>query len=359
MANDVTAVPALNQALLPFFETADTIRRAQGEYLGLLGFGPEEADYRVVASGPFWRLRQYSGRGRGPSLLIVAAPIKQPYIWDLSPSVSSVRYCLSKGLRVHLLEWMPPSRGSEARGLAEYADDAISRAVALVSQEVRAGKPFLLGHSLGGTLAAIFAGLHPDQVSGLVLVSAPLCLHPGVSPFRDAVAAMASPWLSEADVIPGSLLTQVSAAISPATFVWSRFLDAAASAGDSGASELRARIERWALDEVPLSGKLAREVLLQLYCENRLCDGTLTIHGRIIKPSCLTIPILAVVNTADEVAPPASVSPFLEAMAGADAQLIRYPGETGIVLQHLGVLVGPTAFMELWPEITDWIKGHS
>jgi polyhydroxyalkanoate synthase len=38
--------------------------------------------------------------------------------------------------------------------------------------------------------------------------------------------------------------------------------------------------------------------------------------------------------------------------------LIRYPGETGIVLQHLGVLVGPTAFMELWPEITDWIKGH-
>jgi polyhydroxyalkanoate synthase len=359
VANKITALPPLAETILLIFEMADIVRRTQGEGLGLLGFGPEEADYRIVASGEFWRLRQYSGPGGGASVLIVAAPIKQPYIWDLSPSVSVVRHCLREGLRVHLLEWIPPSRASEARGVAEYADDAISGAVAAVTEEVGAGKPFLLGHSLGGTLAAIFAGLHPEQVCGLVLVSAPLCLHPGVSPFRDAIAAIASPWLAEVDIIPGSLLTQVSITMSPATFVWSRFLDAAASAGDSAASELRSRIERWALDEVPLSGKLAKEVLLQFYCENRLCDGTMMIHGQFIEPSCLTIPILAVMNTADEVAPPASVSAFLEAMAGADTRLVRYPGEAGVVLQHIGMLVGPTAFTEFWPEITDWIKCHS
>jgi polyhydroxyalkanoate synthase len=59
------------------------------------------------------------------------------------------------------------------------------------------------------------------------------------------------------------------------------------------------------------------------------------------------------------VAPPASVSAFLEAMAGADTRLVSYPGEAGVVLQHLGILVGPTALTEFWPEITDWIKCHS
>jgi polyhydroxyalkanoate synthase len=37
-------------------------------------------------------------------VLIVAAPIKRPYIWDLTPAVSAIRYCLGAGLRVYLLE---------------------------------------------------------------------------------------------------------------------------------------------------------------------------------------------------------------------------------------------------------------
>jgi hypothetical protein len=39
--------------------------------------------------------------------------------------------------------------------------------------------------------------------------------------------------------------------------------------------------------------------------------------------------------------------------------LVTYPGEPGVVLQHLGILVGPMAFAQFWPEITDWIEGHS
>jgi len=41
------------------FETADVLRRAQGHTLQAVGFGPEECPYRVVASGPFWVLRDY------------------------------------------------------------------------------------------------------------------------------------------------------------------------------------------------------------------------------------------------------------------------------------------------------------
>ena len=358
MVRNNKAILNLNHVLRPLFEAADVMRRVQGEGLRILGFGPEECSYRVIASSHLWRLRQYPGPHAGPSVLIVAAPIKRPYIWDLAPSVSAVRYCLRQGLRIHLLEWRPPSRRGAACGLAEYADDAISEAIAAVSKEVGTSKPFLMGHSLGGTLAAIFAGLHPENLSGLVLLSTPLCLRPGVSSFRDALAVMAPPWLSETDVVPGSLLTQLSATASPRTFVWSRLLDAAASAGDPRASDVRQRIERWALDEVPISGKLAHEILLCLYRENRLYNGTLAIRGRTIELSRLRLPTLAVANAIDDVAPPVSVGPFLEAMTGADTRLIEYPGEVGVVLQHLGILVGHDAFARIWPEIVSWIRGH-
>ncbi|NNG04694.1 MAG: alpha/beta hydrolase [Inquilinus sp.] len=345
-----------HQGFGTIFSTLDAMRRAQARGLAVLGFGPAEHGHRVVASGPLWRLRRYAGPNVGPLVLIVAAPIKRPYIWDLAPTASAVRYCLQQGLRLYLLEWSPPSRRTGACGLAEYADDAMAEAVAALAEDAGAEMPVLMGHSLGGTFAAIFAALHPERLSGLVLLSAPLCLPPGVSPFRDALAAMPVSWLSEMEIVPGSLLTQVSAMASPATFVWSRVVDAAASAADRRAAEIRPRVEHWALNEVALPRKLVRDILQGLYRENRLCAGTLEIHGRVVRPGDLSLPTLAVANAGDEVAPPAAVAPFLEAMAGAETRLIDYPGEAGIVLQHLGILLGRDAFARIWPEIVAWIR---
>jgi polyhydroxyalkanoate synthase len=349
---------AVNEGFTQFFEVADAVRRAQAESLGMLGLAPAECSYRVIASNAFWRLRQYSGAPASPSVLIVAAPIKRPYIWDLASSASGIRYCLQNGLSIHLLEWMPPSRQSAIGGLAEYADDAISAAIAAVSKETGNAKPFVMGHSLGGTLAAIFAALHPDRLTGLVLLSAPLCFQPGVSSFRDALSAMMPSWVPETDIVPGSLLSHLSAMSAPQAFVWSRLLDAMASAGDTRASDIRLRIERWALDEMPLSGPLIRDIFVLLYRENRLCNGTLTIRGRMAQPSKIRLPVLAATNAADVIAPSASVTPFLEAMREGDAHLIEYPGETGVVLQHLGFLVGRDAFARIWPQIVTWIKDH-
>ena len=255
----------------------DAWRQAQGAALEGLGSGPTECGYHVIASGR--RLRDYGARDARPCLLIVAAPIKRPYLWDLAPPVSAVRYCLDHRLRVYLLEWTPPRRGRGNAGLAEYAGRAIGEAVANISRETGT-RPFLIGHSLGGTFAAIFCALDPSTVQGLVLLGAPLCFRPGMSRFRDAMVAMAPPGLARMDVVPGSLLSQLSALASPETFVWSRLLDATLSSADPLAWEIHARVERWALDEVPLAGRLVQEILQWLYREDRFCSGTLSDRGR-------------------------------------------------------------------------------
>jgi hypothetical protein len=51
----------------------------------MFGLGSNECSYRIVASGPYWRLRHYGAHDTPDPLLIIAAPIKRPYIWDLAP----------------------------------------------------------------------------------------------------------------------------------------------------------------------------------------------------------------------------------------------------------------------------------
>jgi poly[(R)-3-hydroxyalkanoate] polymerase subunit PhaC len=348
-----TAINALRRAQ---FDVSDILRRAQGNVVGAFGLNPQESPHKIIMSHVYWRLRDYGGDDRSRSLLIIAAPIKRPYIWDLAPSISAIRFCLHQGFRVQLLEWMPASPNAGNCGLDEYVL-AISEAVATITTAAQGAKPSLIGHSLGGTLAAIYGAFLPKSIRSLVLLGAPLSFEPSENQFRDALVTLVPQEISDADPFPGSLLSHASALASPGTFVWSRLMDAAMSIADPLAMEIHARVERWALDEVPLPGKLVHQIVQWLYRENRFCRGTLKIGEKVVGPSSLSVPTLAVVNTADDVAPPNSLKPFADATE-KNVRIIEYPGELGVCLQHLGILVGRHAQVHVWPEILAWLKSQ-
>jgi polyhydroxyalkanoate synthase len=345
-------------ALAAGYKVVDSLRRAQGDALAACGFGAHERAYTVVASGPLWRLREYDGGGDLP-LLIVAAPIKRPYIWDLAPAVSAVRRCLEQGLRVFLLEWLPATDQTAGAGLDAYAGQSITAAVDLVVLRTGGARPFLMGHSLGGTLAALHAAAGGDRLRGLVLLGAPLCFAPGSSRFRDALVSTFPTAATAVQVMPGSLLSVICASASPDIFIWSRVLDAALSAGNQDAMTLLTRVERWTLDEVALSGALVREVFEQLYCDDEFCRGRLVLGGQRLGPKRLELPTLLVANKADEIASPSSARRFARAMPNGHCVVFEQPSEDGVGLQHLALLVGRDAHARLWPEIIAWLHGWS
>jgi polyhydroxyalkanoate synthase len=290
-------------------------------------------------------------------LLIVAAPIKRPYIWDLTPPVSAIGRCQREGFHVYLLEWAPAADRTQNAGLDEHAE-AIAECVTMITRKDAGTKPYLIGHSLGGTLAAIFAALMPGSIQALILLGAPLCFEPASSRFRDALVALLPPDISETEPFPGSLLSCMAALAAPGTFIWSRLLDAALSATDDRALEIHALVERWTLDEVALPGKLVHQIMQWLFRENRFCRGRLEVCGSVVGPSTLSVPTLAVVNTGDEIAPLTSIKPCIDAMPVKEARIVEYKGEIGVGLQHLGVLVGREAHARLWPEIVAWLRAH-
>lgn len=326
--------------------------------MSAFGLGPSGRDYRIVASGRFWRLRDYGGSTARPTLLIVAAPIKTPHIWDLSPPASAIRHCLRLDLHVRVVEWLPASAATGNNGLAEYVE-AIAQCVAASSHKHTTVRPFLAGHSLGGTLAAIFGTLAPGSIQGLMLLGAPLSFQPASSPFRDALVSLVPAGFSDSCPYPGSLVSHVSALASPETFVWARVADAVLSLGDAYTFELHARVEHWALDEAALPGRLVHQLIEWLYRENRFCRAELMIGDRAADPRNMSAPTLVVVTATDDIATKASVEPFVEAIAAKDVRVIEHGGEVGVCLQHLAILVGQKALARTWPKITAWIETHA
>ncbi|MCS0503459.1 alpha/beta hydrolase [Ancylobacter mangrovi] len=330
----------------------ENLRQVQGRTLDCFGFGTHECAYEVVASGPHWRLRHYAGPGGGAPLLLVPAPIKRPYIWDLTPDVSAVRFCLDHGYDVRLLEWLPPSEQDGDAGVEAYVDAVVAARRAAANGP--ATSPFVLGHSLGGTLAAIACALEPSLARGLVLLGAPLSFTPGSSRFRDLVVARSKD-MARQGLVAGSQLSQGCAMMSPGTFVWSRMMDGMFAMADPAAMAIHMHIERWALDEVALPSRLVCEMVDWLYREDRFRRGALTIGGRRLGPADLSVPVLAVVVPADEIGPRSSVAPFFSKMPAGRTRIIEHPAEIGVGLQHLAILAGRRAHAQTWPEIARWI----
>ncbi|MGE5610521.1 MAG: alpha/beta fold hydrolase [Bacillota bacterium] len=339
----------------------DDVRRAVGHVLDQLGLGPIETPSRVAWSAPAMRLHAYQDpQANQPVLLMVPAPIKRGYLWDLSPRTSAVRQCLRGGIQVHRIDWNRPTNAQQNLALADHADQFIDASIAAIEKETGQKQVFLTGHSLGGTLAAIYTSLHPDRVRGLILIQSPVHFSKDTGALEWLVdlsppAQCLTPLLGNA---PGSFLSLAAYQASPATYEISRLLDWLFSLFDPQAMQTHLRVQRWTLDESPMAMRLFEQVVEWLYRENRFMRGMLNINGQTASPQAITSPILAITNRHCQVVPPESVLPFLQASSSRETQVLWYGGDTGVALQHVGALVGRSAHQTLWPQIVQWIRTH-
>jgi hypothetical protein len=80
------------------------------------------------------------------------------------------------------------------------------------------------------------------------------------------------------------------------------------------------------------------------------------VGGRLADPRAIRAPILAVLDPRSRIVPPAAVVARTHT-SSSDVQFLRYAGDSGVMMQHVGVLVGANAHEYLWPKIIGWIRG--
>lgn len=335
-----------------WFESLDQLRRLQGMALDNLGLGPRESAFQVVFTQPGLRLRRYGvGAAHSPPLLIVPAPIKQPYIWDLSPERSVVRQAIEHKLGVYLVEWTEPDKGSWSPGLSEYSGPMLDACIGVMAEQTGSDRVFLAGHSLGGIFAALHSAYRPEHVAGLALIDVPLHFAKPAPAFQTPPGLPAQRVSSR---VPGSLLGMISAGAAPATFCASRYLDYLASMGSREQMATHWRVERWTMDELPMARTLFDDVVQGLYRRNSFMQGELAIGGIELHPRKITAPILSVYQ-GSSITPAESVLAFHRAAGSADKELVPYFGDVGVALQHVGPLVGDNAYRHVWPRVFNWL----
>jgi polyhydroxyalkanoate synthase len=341
------------------FEQCDRLRQTCWRALETGGIGGSATPYRRIAAAPGFILREYESRwATGPILLVIPAPIKNPDIWDLAPWASVVRRCLQQGIRVYLIEWTIPTAKEADFGLSHYADRFIDQCLDAIVERTGDDRVMLAGHSLGGTLAAIYAALHPRRVAALLLMAAPLHFGRTIGSLASAsaVAARLTALTIGAGNVPGSLLSGCSFLADPVAFGWSRWVGWLCCSHDAIAIQTNLRIERWALAETPMARRLFDEVAELLYRQDQLTRGVLMINSRRAAPQIVEAPLMCVVDKRCRIVPPESMLPFYRLAGSSDKRLLwRYP-EAGLSLQHVGALVGPQAHRHLWNVIIRWLR---
>lgn len=364
----------------------DRSRQERGRMLERAGYGPQQTPSTAILEQPGLRLLRYQGApAAGPAVLLVPAPIKRAYIWDLAPEISVVRRWRERGYRVYLAEWLPMPDGDGDVGLADYGERLLSACHAAIAQDgarlgettnsqangqsndqsggqggAQAGvqEPLtVVGHSLGGILAAIYSGMHPERVAATVLLESPLHFEPATCCFSPLVKATAhARGIAETfRHVPGVYLNMMSALAEPQAFQWERIADRWLSLLDPPALTTHMRVERWTHDEFPLPGKLFIDIVESLYRNDEFMQGRLAIGARTIGPRDLRAPLLCVIDPRSKVIPPQSVLPFHEAASSERKRVLEYQGDIGVNLQHVGVLVGRSAHATIWPAIFAWL----
>ena len=337
-------------------EVLDAARRRSGRLLASAGFGPRTTPSEVQEVAPGVRLHCYpAAEGAGPPVLLVPAPIKRSYLWDLEPEISVVAHAARRGLRPHLVEWTDVPPDDPADGLDHYADTLLLACLDAVTHRTGARQVAVAGHSLGGTLAALFAARRPDRVAALAVLEAPLRFGADAGSFTPFIAATPAAALAHLarGGVPGSFLDVVSATADPREFVVEPRLDLMRSASDPTALRTHLRVLRWASDEFRMPAALFRDVVERLYRDDEFARGTLPLTGAVVGPSALTMPLTTVFAPGSAVIPPSSVVPVHDAAVSDDRLLLEYHGDVGVALQHVGFLVGRKAHRDLWPRILD------
>lgn len=355
-------LPGIESAGWNVYAQMDVSRRLQGQMLEAMGYAVAPTPSHTILSRSEVTLKRLGAAGR-PCVLLVPAPIKRAYIWDLAPGASVAERCIAAGLGVYLVQWEEPETGTAGPGVAEYGDRLLLACADAVEQETGERRVFLAGHSLGGTLCGVFAALHPERTRGLVAVASPMHLD-----FREESGAL-GPIIgqvvesglleSSPGHVPGSFVSTLSFMAAPWVFGHARVLDWIVSLPDPESVGTHLRVERWSLDEMPLSRSFIEELIAAFYREDAFIRGTLTVENRLAAARGIVAPVIVVADRRCAIVPPAAILPLLETVSSPDKTLLWYPGDTGVAIQHVGALVGRNGLGMIWKEIIAWMQSRA
>ena len=109
----------------------------------------------------------------------------------------------------------------------------------------------------------------------------------------------------------------------------------------------------WVTDNIALAGGAFRQLIVDLYRNDRLMQGTMMIRGERVDVGRFRANLLTVIAEADHITPPCQSETIISKVASADTTEMRFPGG------HIGIMAGSGACKHTWPQINAWLASRS
>jgi polyhydroxyalkanoate synthase subunit PhaC len=306
--------------------------------------------YRYIPIAP------ESERHRTP-LLLVFALMNRPYIFDLRPGHSFVEFMLRRGYDVYLLDWGVPGIEDKRLGFDDYTLEYMPRAIRKMLAICGAEQFTLLGWCIGAILTTIYAALRPEHVRNLILLTAPLDYSQ-----KDKITF--SRWVDEryfnVDKVlnafgnmPAEMIEYGAKALKPVENYIGSYLRLYENLDQPRAVESWHAMNTWVTDNIPMAGGAFRQLIVDLYRNNRLIENSLVIKGEKVDLSRIRANLLTVIAEGDHITPPCQSETIAEKVSSTDKETFRIPGG------HIGIMAGSSAHKLTWPHIDSWLAPKS
>jgi polyhydroxyalkanoate synthase len=280
------------------------------------------------------RLRDYGGAGR--PAIFVPSLINPPFILDLAPQNSLLRWCSAQGLHPYLLDWGEPSPADRALDVTAHVERILLPLIARFDEP-----PLLVGYCLGGTLAlgAAAAG----RAAGVALIAAPWHFA-GFGGARAAIGELwqsAKPSCERMGLVPMEVLQTGFWRLDPGRTV-SKYEAFGRMELGSPAWDGFIALEDWANAGAPLPYAAGRQLFEEFVGDDLTGKGGWTVAGRTVDPHALPCPAVEFVSLNDRIVPKESAADLAN----------RHDLGAG----HVGMIVGGRAKVQLWEPLAEWLK---
>jgi putative long chain acyl-CoA synthase len=328
---------------------------------GGLATDEDPSPYEIAAEHPVYRLRHYypgSASDDGVSPIVLVPPLMlAAAVYDISAATSAVTLLRERGIDPWVVDFGSPEheRGGLERTLADHVraiSDAVDRVRELTGSDVH-----LCGYSQGGMFAYQVAAYRRNEgLVSLITFGSPVDTRAGTpfglpESFASGAAGLLGDRLFRGRQLPAwvsrtgfQLLDPVKSARSRLEFI-SLLHDRDALLAREGQRRFL-ESDGW----VAWPGPAMADFLRQFIAHNRLLEGGFAVDGKLLTLADIETPILSVVGTVDEIAPPAGVRAIRLAAPRAEIY------ELGIRAGHFGLVVGSLSNQVTWPTVAGWVR---
>ena len=243
-------------------------------------------------------------------LLIVPPWINKFYVLDLNPDKSFIRWAVAQGLTVFIVSWVNPDERHADKGFEAYMREGIFAALDAVEAATGEREVAAIGYCVGGTLLAItlayMAEVGDRRIDSATFFTTQVDFtDPGdLKVFVDAEQLKTvERRMAETGYLEGSHMANAFNMLRPDELIWSYFVNNYLKGKEPMPFDLLA----WNADSTRMPAANHNFYLRHCYLQNDLTKGEMTIEGRKVDLSKVTIPIYDLAAREDHIAPARSV----------------------------------------------------